>query len=209
MATTEATTRNEPAAHATARTRGRPRSSAADQAILDAAVALLFEVGIDGMTMSSVIARSGVARATVYRRWATRDALVAAALREVKGRPPYAISGDLETDLGRGAEQARAIFAEPRFRAFLPLLVRDLLREQATDGISDAFDRVAPNHRRMAEEYASRAESAGLRSDIDPFVPSNIIVGAYLARLLSTGRPASREMSEQLLDVLLNGLRKR
>jgi AcrR family transcriptional regulator len=205
MANTKAPTPTEPSATR----RGRPRNAAADQAILGAAIDLLFEVGIDGTTMSSVIARSGVARATVYRRWPTRDALIAAALREVRGRAPYPISGDLETDLARGAEQARAIFAEPRFQAFLPLLVRDLLREQVSDGISDTFDRVAPNHRRLAEEYAARAASAGLRSDIDPYVPSNIIVGAYLARLLSTGRPASHEMSEQLVDVLLNGLRKR
>ena len=206
MANNKATTRTEPSA---TRARGRPRNAAADQAILGAAIDLLFEVGIDGTTMSSVIARSGVARATVYRRWPTRDALIAAALREVKGRAPYPISGDLETDLGRGAEQTRVIFAEPRFRAFLPLLVRDLLGEQVTGGISDTFDRVAPNHRRLAEEYAARADSVGLRSDIDPYLPSNVIIGAYLARLLSTGRPASREMSDQLVDVLLNGLRKR
>jgi AcrR family transcriptional regulator len=189
--------------------RGRPRSSSADRAILDAAVALLAEVGVEGTTMSAVVARSGVARATVYRRWPNRDTLITAALREVKGRSPYPISGDFETDLARAADQTRAIFAEPKFRAFLPTLVRDLLHEEPADGMSETFHRVAPNHRRVAEEFARYAETAGLRTDIDPYIPSNLIVGAILIRLLSTGMPPSRAVAHQIVDVILNGLRRR
>jgi AcrR family transcriptional regulator len=189
--------------------RGRPRSSAADRAILDAAIELMGEVGIEHTTMSAVVARSGLARATVYRRYPNREALIAAAIREVKGRPPYPISGDFETDLARAADQTRAIFAEPRFQAFLPTLVRDLLQERPTDGMSETFERVAPNHRRVAEEFGRFAERAGLRTDIDPFVPSNIIVGAILVRLLSTGQVPSREIAHQFVDVILNGLRAR
>jgi AcrR family transcriptional regulator len=170
---------------------------------------LFAEVGIDGATMSAVVARSGVARATVYRRWPNRDALIAAALHQVKGRAPYPISGDFETDLQRAAEQTRAIFAEPRFQSFLPTLVRDLLHERPRNGISETFERVAPNHRRVAEEFGEFAEAAGLRTDIDPFVPSNLLVGAVLLRLLSTGQPATRAFANQVVDVILNGVRPR
>jgi AcrR family transcriptional regulator len=189
--------------------RGRPRSATADAAILSAAVGLLGELGIEGLTMSAVVARSGVGRATVYRRWPNRDSLIAAAIREVKGRSPYPISGDLPTDLARGAEQTRRIFDEPKFQAFLPMLVRDLLRERPTEGMSETFERVAPNHRRMAEEFARFAESGLVREGIDPFVPSNIIIGALLIRLLSTGQSATPEMAQQVVDVVLNGIRPR
>jgi AcrR family transcriptional regulator len=189
--------------------RGRPRSTSADRAILDAAVALLSEVGVDGTTMSAVVARSGVARATVYRRWPNRDTLITAALREVKGRPPYPISGDFETDLARAADQTRAIFGEPKFRAFLPTLVRDLLNERPSNGMSETFERVAPNHRRVAEEFAQFAKVSRLRTDIDPYVASNLIVGAVFIRLLSTGKTPSREVAHQMVDVILNGLRPR
>ena len=74
---------------------GRPRSGTADRAILDAAMALLAEVGLGGLTMSAVVSRSRVARATVYRRYPSREALIAAALAQVKGREPFEISGDL------------------------------------------------------------------------------------------------------------------
>jgi len=188
--------------------RGRPRDESAEGRILGAAVEIVQDVGIDGLTVSAVIARSGVARATVYRRWPTRDALVEAVIHAVKGRPPYPMSGDIETDLRRAADQTRAIYAEPQFRAFLPMLVRDLLKADAASGVSEAFDRVAPNHRRVAEEYVEKAAAAGLREDVDPYVIGNMIVGALLARLISTGRVPTKATADQVVDILINGLRR-
>jgi AcrR family transcriptional regulator len=188
---------------------GRPRSTVADRRILEATVALLSEVGIEQTTVSAVIARSGVARATVYRRWPTRQSLIDAALSQVKGRPPIRTSGDIEEDLARAVEQARAVFAEPAFQAFLPVLIRDLLRDRSVQGVSDTFDRVAPNLRRLAAEYLELSESAGLRPEVDPIVIGDILTGSVLMHLLSTGRPASRATAAQIVDVLLNGLRRR
>ena len=188
---------------------GRPRSADADKAILKATVDLISEVGIDRTTVSAVVARSGVARATVYRRWPTRDALIEAALSQVKGRPPIVPSGDLETDLARAVEQARTVFAEPNFQAFLPILVRDLLRDRPAQGVSATWDSVAPSLRLLAEEYGQLAESAGLRPEIHASVIGDIIVGSHMIHLLSTGRPATRATGAEVLDVLLNGLRRR
>ena len=188
---------------------GRPRSADADRAIMEATVGLLSEVGIDRTTVSAVVARSGVARATVYRRWPTREALIDAALSQVKGRPPIPTSGDIEKDLARAAEQGRAVFAEPKFQAFLPILVRDLLRDRSAQGVSNTYDRVAPNLRHLADEYRRLALSAGLRPDVDPTVIGDILVGSVLMHLLSTGRPATRATVAEIVDVLLNGLRRR
>jgi AcrR family transcriptional regulator len=188
---------------------GRPRSAEADRAIMGATVALLSEVGIEQTTVSAVVARSGVARATVYRRWPTREALIEAALSQVKGRPPIALSGDVEADLARAVEQGRMIFAEPTFQRFLPMLVRDLLRDRSKEGVSDTYGSVAPSLRLLAEEYRQLAQSAGLRPDVDPTVIADIIVGSQMIHLLSTGRPATRATGKEILDVLLNGLRRR
>jgi AcrR family transcriptional regulator len=188
---------------------GRPRSAEADRAILDATVSLLSEVGIEQTTVSAVIARSGVARATVYRRWPNREALIEAALSQVKGRPPIQTSGDIEKDLARAVEQARTVFAEPKFQDFLPILVRDLLRDRPADRASATFDSVAPSLRLLAEEYTQLARSAGLREEVDPSVIADIIVGSHLLHLLRTGRPATRATGTEILDVLLNGLRRR
>jgi AcrR family transcriptional regulator len=190
-------------------TRGRPRDADVDARILRAAVELLTEVGAEGTTMSAVIERSAVARATAYRRWPNREALLVAALREVKGRGPVPLSGDLEEDIARSADQARHILAEERFRSILPLLARDLVERHGGGREGSAtFHRVAPNYRRLAEVYEQLAEEAGLRGDIDGALVSDIVIGAQLARLLSTGRPPTKAMTDQLVEVLLAGLRE-
>ncbi len=55
---------------------GRKRDHSRDGIILDATLAVLAEHGYDGMTIDMVAARAGSARATVYRRWATKADLV-------------------------------------------------------------------------------------------------------------------------------------
>src|SRR5262245_60708414 len=134
--------------------RGRPRDADADARILRAAVELLTEVGAEATTMSAVIERSGVARATVYRRWPNREELLTGGVRETKGRGPTPRTGDLETDITRSAEQARLTLAEERFRSILPLLARDLVERggRRREG-SATFHRVAPNYARLADVY--------------------------------------------------------
>ena len=55
------------------RSRGRPRLPATDAAILGATVDLLTEVGIGGTTTNAIVERSGCSKATIYRRWPTRE----------------------------------------------------------------------------------------------------------------------------------------
>lgn len=59
---------------------GRQRSEAADQAILGATLDVLAEGGFGALTMAQVIHRAGVSSATLYRRWQTKEDLVAAAV---------------------------------------------------------------------------------------------------------------------------------
>jgi len=190
----------------TARPRGRPRSPSADEAILDAALRLLIEEGLQGATISAVAARSGVARATIYLRWPTRDALITAAFLRAKGRPPFTPTGDFETDLVTGAEWARAIFSEAAFRAVLPLVVRVLLDKDRSDSAL-TYERLAPNRRRAGEEYERQARGAGLRTDVDALLVADMIVGGLLNRLLATGNPPTRDDAEQVVEIVLNGLR--
>ena len=184
---------------------GRPRSSSADRRILDAAVAILGERGFAGLTTSAVIERSGVARATVYRRYPTRDSLLLAAASAVKGRPPYALTGDIAADLATGGRNAVAIFAEPRFRQFLPAFVAEAVSDPAL--ARTVMRRLAPNHGNAVAEYSKGAASAGMRTDIDPEVVPTMLVGAILYRLISTGEPADERFADQVVDVLVRGLR--
>ena len=89
---------------------GRHRSQVADEAIVAATLDLLRDDGYRGLTMSSVIERSGVSSATLYRRWPTKQALVVAALQTLTGDTSPHDTGTLAGDFESLARQiARAI----------------------------------------------------------------------------------------------------
>ena len=62
------------------RGRGRPRRAGADDEILAVARTLLAEHGYGDLTVDAIAERAGVAKTTVYRRWPSKGALIAAAI---------------------------------------------------------------------------------------------------------------------------------
>lgn len=94
----------EPATDAAAvAPRGRPRDDSRDVAILDAALQLVCEVGYQRVSMDAVAAKAHASKATIYRRWDSKAALVAEAIR---ARHQHAVTlvdtGDLRGDLLAG-----------------------------------------------------------------------------------------------------------
>jgi AcrR family transcriptional regulator len=80
--------------------RGRPRDPQVDAAILTAAMDLLGEVGYARLTMDQVAARAGVAKASLYLRWANKVALVAEAIgHRARPVPEAPDTGSLPGDM--------------------------------------------------------------------------------------------------------------
>src|SRR5262249_5979605 len=94
-----------------ARSRGRPRSEAADRAILDASVDLLANRGLSGLTLEGVAERAGCSKATIYRRWPSKLHLVVEAVSQLPPLP--------EPDTGKLAGDLRALL-----RGFVRILHR-------------------------------------------------------------------------------------
>lgn len=182
---------------------GRPRATGADEAIVHATLDLLAEVGLEGTTIRAIAERVGVARATIYLRWPSRDALITAAVQLAMGGPPFLMTGDLREDMRRSADRARKVFGQPTFQAVLPEIIRAFLsRNPAT-----TYDVLAPNRRKIAEEYAELASDTGFRTDIEPDVVVDLLIGGHLNHLLATGHAPSERLSKQMLEVVVAGLR--
>ncbi len=56
--------------------RGRPMDLTRNQVILEATLNMLADVGYDGLTIEAVAAKAKVGKATIYRRWSSKEALV-------------------------------------------------------------------------------------------------------------------------------------
>jgi AcrR family transcriptional regulator len=100
--------------------RGRPRREGADETILAAARALLDESGYAAFNVDVIAERTGIAKTTIYRRWPTKGALVAAAIDSTPATDPDALLRETEQLLSRLAgadlEVLRAVIAPRRAR---------------------------------------------------------------------------------------------
>jgi AcrR family transcriptional regulator len=94
-----AATGTEVALDSTARPRGRRRAADREPLILDAASELLDEVGYDHLRVQDVAERAHVGLATIYRRWATKQDLVIAAMRHAKAEVVRPETDDPRADL--------------------------------------------------------------------------------------------------------------
>src|SRR3954453_6438752 len=101
---------------------GRPRSAEADRAILQAALELLAEDGYRALTMERVRERSGVGKATIYRRYASKAELARTAIAPLNYDLPVpedtgSLEGDFVATVGAvlaGAEVTGALTLMPR-----------------------------------------------------------------------------------------------
>src|SRR5687768_10175832 len=79
---------------------GRPRSARADEAIIEAVLALLADgVSADQLSIEAVAARAGVGKATIYRRWSNKEALLVDAVASLKGPLPELAGVSVREDL--------------------------------------------------------------------------------------------------------------
>src|SRR5579859_2027958 len=96
---------------------GRPRDPAVDERAVAVARDLLLSGGYAGFGLDEVADRVGVARTTLYRRWPTRDHLVAAAVALMLARVPVRDTGDLRTDLVRAVTAVAVQLRRPGMAA--------------------------------------------------------------------------------------------
>ena len=174
------------------RTVGRPRSRQADVAILDAALDLLIERGVQATSIEEVAKRAGVTRATVYRRFPDKTRLLIATIEAAYGNPP-------RTPEIAGIEQViagwAAVLAQPRQRRLLRRLYGAI--EDAPE-LADAYQHQLGKHRDQARRDAFvRAREAGqLPRDTDVDVLLDLLTGAvwqHLAAYPDTSTPAEVE----------------
>ncbi len=80
----------------------RTRSSEAHEKVLDAALALFAERGIEGASMDAIARKAGVSKATLYNHWPDKEALLMETMLRVNGldrEREEPDSGDVERDL--------------------------------------------------------------------------------------------------------------
>ncbi|AGY60113.1 TetR/AcrR family transcriptional regulator [Gloeobacter kilaueensis] len=102
---------------------GRPRSSRANRAILQAAVELLAAVGYQAMSIEAVALRAGVSKPTIYRRYASKEELVADAIETLRQEVPIPDTGSLAADIDALLHDASAMVQTPLARQTMAMII--------------------------------------------------------------------------------------
>ena len=186
---------------------GRPRNPAKDVAVLQATRDLLIEVGYQGATVVAIARRAGVGAPTIYRRWATKEALVEdAAFGHPQPAPMPAPTGDLSADLHAWVSTFHDFLADPAVRAALPGLLTAYHRDE------QVYERLV-----LRSEVDVRQQMVELLTSARPRVPHDeahadtvfdFLVGITVARAMTRGlidRLAFCERTADALAVLARG----
>ena len=191
---------NPPPAPPTApHTLGRPRSESREQAILDAALELVVEVGYDGLSMDALAERARASKATIYRRWSGKAEVVAEAVRcrqchqlalpdtgSLRG-DLLAMAGEIGTAL---ASEDGALVAGVLWAARSDPVLAGLMRDQATEGKQAVA-------RHIVDLAVARGE---VPATADPRPITEVLPAMIFMRLLITGEPLDGAFFEHVVD---------
>jgi len=184
--------------------RGRPRSDRIHRAILDATRELLVQDGFTKLRLERVAARAGVGKATIYRRWPSKEALALELLFELAGpHIEVAESGDTRGELKAVVmNSVRSITETP----FGPVIRALLSQIAGNPSIGDPFREMVVGARRsqvalVIERGIARGD---LRPDADPSVATELLVGPVYFRLVFGGR-LDELFADRIVGLVLEG----
>ncbi len=187
---------------------GRPRSEESRRAIMAATVSLLGETGFPGLSMGAVATRAGVSKATLYRWWPSKVALVVSAVHEA------AVEQVCEVDTGSLRGDVRSLLAGllALMRSELGAAIAALAAEAERDSIvRETLEREVLHYRReIVGRVLARAEARGeARPGLDLDLLSDIAVAVLIHRFNLAPEHLDENLVEGIADLLVEGIRPR
>ena len=184
--------------------RGRPRSVEVDEAVLAATVELAGEVGVSRLSMDDVAVRAKVSKATIYRRWASKEALVLDALRAAMVPIEDEDTGSLRSDLEHYLRELVKRFRSGKMRDVLPHLIGVACHDSNLRCSLDDYmqTRRVPLHLILARGV----ERGELPANTDLDVLIDVILGPFAYRKLLAHTQIDDDFAEKLVAIVLPDL---
>ena len=188
----------------TRRPLGRPRDARADRAIVAATLELIAAVGVNDFRMEDVAGRAGVGKAAIYRRYASKDELVTAAVAALVSEITVPDTGSTREDLLALMRDAVAVYADPIHAGVMPSLVGAM--RQQPELARAVRDGLLASRRGALRAVLDRGVARGdLRADLDLELALDVLGGALFYRLLITGGALDEQLVEGIAELILRG----
>jgi len=189
-----------------ARAPGRPRSARADEAIIEAVLDLLQDgTAIEALSIEAVAAKAGVGKATIYRRWPNKDALVLDAVRALKGDVPQPAGISVRDDLVMMLTAMQQPHDNRALRV-MPCLVPEVHRNPEQYRL---YQELMEPRREVMREVLRRGMRTGeLRPDVDVELVMALLSAPVLVQKLLRWNPklTADRLPERIVDAVLAGV---
>jgi AcrR family transcriptional regulator len=183
---------------------GRPRDTRADSAILAAALELIAERGIQAFRVEDLADRAGVGKATIYRRYRSKDELVAAAIAALVSEIDVPDTGSTRGDLFGLMRGAVKVYSGSTEASVMPSLVDAMSRDaELARLVRDGF--LTGRRAALRAVLERGVEHGDLRADLDFELAIDVLGGPLFYRLLITGGPIDESLADGVVELILRG----
>jgi AcrR family transcriptional regulator len=183
---------------------GRPRDERADRAMLSATLELMAEHGAHGLRVDDVAGRAGVGKATIYRRYRSKDELITAAVAGLVSEIAIPDTGRTRADLLALMRSAVGVYSGSVEAAVMPSLIEAMSRDaELARLVREGF--LARRRAALRVVLERGIERGDLRGDLDVELALDVLGGPLFYRLLITGGPIDEQLAEGVVELILRG----
>ena len=185
---------------------GRHRDPRIDDEVLEVALGLFLEQGAEGVNFEQISKRTGISRASIYRRWKTRSDLLNATLRSarvVQEEDPNAVLKLSPKQFARFLEDTIAkALTSPK----VAKLVTQLIGTRASHPellVRYCRDTLEPGWRAILVAIENARESGKIEPRLDSDLVRDVLAGAIIHRLVSRTEPPKEATERRWIKRLM------
>jgi AcrR family transcriptional regulator len=185
---------------------GRPRSEQARVAILRSALKLLGENGFSDLTIEAVAAHANVGKATVYRWWPNKAALIADAFASsTTRRLHFPDTGSLRSDMSQQMRQVVKVFRSRRGRIVSAILAGGQSDRELIAAFRERF--LWPRRREAYATLRRGIQRGELPKNVDMDLLLDSLYGPIYMRFLIRHIKLTADFVDHLCEMVLRGAR--
>jgi AcrR family transcriptional regulator len=173
-------------------------------AVLEAARDLLLELGVAGVTVEGVSARSGVAKTTLYRQWPDRNHLILDVFLLASGNPVILPTDDLRADLLDYVSELSTNLSNPQTSGMIGALIEVSERDEEFRSLSRPF--IDARRKPMIDRLRLAVKRGELPAGTDAeLVCALIIAPMFYRRFLSRQSIVDKRFMRNLVSFVIDG----
>jgi len=183
---------------------GRPRSAQAHQAMLQATLELLAEVGFDAMSIDAIASRARVGKPTIYRRYTCKEELVADAIESFRQDVVIPNTGNLWDDIDELIKNAALITLTPLGRKTVAMIISSASSNSQFAQIY--WTKYLQPRRQAFAVVLERAKARNeIQADLDPGLVFDTMSAIMLYALIFPISESWQEYVRRVLRLFLRG----